>query len=133
VVPISFVSEHVETLEEIDDEFRQLAQECGVTKWRRVPALNTDPGFIQELADIVVSSSAAYGVCVYCARSVRADKLKRTGNYFCRRIFVRWCSARGRSILTWLALLVLCGWLTRYTPLGCGWGCPPQRLTPTSC
>jgi coenzyme F420-reducing hydrogenase alpha subunit len=60
VVPISFVSEHVETLEEIDDEFRQLAQECGVTKWRRVPALNTDPGFIQELADIVVSIC---GVC----------------------------------------------------------------------
>jgi ferrochelatase len=57
VVPISFVSEHVETLEEIDDEFRQLAQECGVTKWRRVPALNTDPGFIQELADIVVSAA----------------------------------------------------------------------------
>lgn len=61
VVPISFVSEHIETLEEIDCEFKELAEECGVAKWRRVPALNLDAGFIQELADIVVSV-----ICLPC-------------------------------------------------------------------
>ncbi|KAL3907719.1 MAG: hypothetical protein SGILL_008760 [Bacillariaceae sp.] len=53
VVPISFVSEHIETLEEIDIEYRELAQESGVTNWRRCPAPNTDPTFIKDMADMV--------------------------------------------------------------------------------
>ena len=53
VVPISFVSEHIETLEEIDIEYRELAEESGVTRWRRCPALNTDGRFIDELASMV--------------------------------------------------------------------------------
>ena len=42
VVPISFVSEHVETLEEIDHEYHEVAKESGIVNWRRVAALNTD-------------------------------------------------------------------------------------------
>lgn len=53
VVPISFVSEHIETLEEIDIEYRELAEENGVSRWRRCPALNTDDRFIKELARMV--------------------------------------------------------------------------------
>ena len=53
VVPISFVSEHIETLEEIDMEYRELAEESGITNWRRCPALNTDESFIQDMADMV--------------------------------------------------------------------------------
>mmetsp|Transcript_23946 Transcript_23946/g.67573 ORF Transcript_23946/g.67573 Transcript_23946/m.67573 type:complete len:495 (-) Transcript_23946:113-1597(-) len=53
VVPISFVSEHIETLEEIDIEYRELAEESGISNWRRCPALNTDPAFIRDMADIV--------------------------------------------------------------------------------
>lgn len=53
VVPISFVSEHIETLEEIDIEYRELAEESGVTNWRRCPALNTDETFIKDMADMV--------------------------------------------------------------------------------
>ena len=53
VVPISFVSEHIETLEEIDIEYRELAEESGVTHWRRCPALNTDDTFITDMADMV--------------------------------------------------------------------------------
>lgn len=52
VVPISFVSEHIETLEEIDIEYRHLAQEAGITGFERVPALNTHPVFINELANL---------------------------------------------------------------------------------
>jgi ferrochelatase len=56
VVPISFVSEHIETLEEIDIEYRELAHESGITNWRRCPALNTDMTFINDMADMVVEA-----------------------------------------------------------------------------
>ena len=56
VVPISFVSEHIETLEEIDIEYRELAEEEGIHNFRRVPALNTHPLFIQALANLVIES-----------------------------------------------------------------------------
>ena len=58
VVPISFVSEHIETLEEIDIEYREIATEAGVSNFRRVPALDTDPTFIASLADLVETSLA---------------------------------------------------------------------------
>lgn len=53
VVPLSFVSEHIETLEEIDLEYREIAEEAGIKTFARVPALDTDPLFIQALADLV--------------------------------------------------------------------------------
>jgi ferrochelatase len=56
VVPISFVSEHIETLYELDILFKKLAEEAGVANFRRVPALNSDPIFIRALADIVEST-----------------------------------------------------------------------------
>ncbi|RDH48054.1 ferrochelatase [Fischerella thermalis] len=56
VVPISFVSEHIETLEEIDLEYRELAEEAGIHTFRRVPALNAHPVFIKALADLVIDA-----------------------------------------------------------------------------
>ncbi|MEA5571115.1 ferrochelatase [Calothrix sp. UHCC 0171] len=56
VVPISFVSEHIETLEEIDIEYRELAEEAGIHNFRRVPALNTHPVFIRALADLALDA-----------------------------------------------------------------------------
>jgi ferrochelatase len=56
VVPISFVSEHIETLQEIDIEYREIAEESGIENFQRVPALNTHPMFIDSLAQMVVSS-----------------------------------------------------------------------------
>lgn len=53
VVPISFVSEHIETLQEIDMEYRELAEEAGIEGFHRVPALNTHPGFIDDMAEMV--------------------------------------------------------------------------------
>ena len=58
VVPISFVSEHIETLEEIDIEYREIATESGVENFLRVPALDTDPTFINGLADLVQQAMA---------------------------------------------------------------------------
>ena len=57
VVPVSFVSEHIETLEEIDMEYKELAEHSGIVRWRRVPALNTDDLFIDDMADLVVCIS----------------------------------------------------------------------------
>jgi len=56
VVPISFVSEHIETLQEIDIEYREVAEESGIHNFRRVPALNTNPVFIEAIADLVVEA-----------------------------------------------------------------------------
>lgn len=53
VVPISFVSEHIETLYELDILYKKVAAEAGVADFKRVPALNSDPAFIRALADIV--------------------------------------------------------------------------------
>ncbi|CAK9314652.1 unnamed protein product [Citrullus colocynthis] len=55
-VPISFVSEHIETLEEIDVEYKELALKSGIEKWGRVPALGCEPTFITDLADAVIES-----------------------------------------------------------------------------
>ncbi|XP_031398512.1 ferrochelatase-2, chloroplastic [Punica granatum] len=55
-VPVSFVSEHIETLEEIDMEYKHLALESGIENWARVPALNCTSSFITDLADAVVEA-----------------------------------------------------------------------------
>lgn len=52
----SFVSEHIETLEEIDVEYKELALKSGIEKWGRVPALGCEPTFISDLADAVIES-----------------------------------------------------------------------------
>ena len=53
VVPIAFVSEHSETLVELDVEYRDLAVKLGVPGYFRVPAQNDDPAFIEAVAGIV--------------------------------------------------------------------------------
>jgi len=56
VVPISFVSEHIETLQEIDIEYREVAEKSGIHNFRRVPAPNTHPVFINALANLVIDA-----------------------------------------------------------------------------
>ncbi|CAD6248494.1 unnamed protein product [Miscanthus lutarioriparius] len=51
-----FVSEHIETLEEIDMEYKELALESGIKNWGRVPALGCTSTFISDLADAVVEA-----------------------------------------------------------------------------
>lgn len=53
VVPISFVSDHVETLGEIDHEARAEAAALGITQFEMTPGLNNSPSFISALADLV--------------------------------------------------------------------------------
>jgi ferrochelatase len=53
VAPISFVSEHSETLVELDLDYRSLAAASGVPEYHRVPTVGTEPGFIRSLAMLV--------------------------------------------------------------------------------
>jgi len=55
VVPISFVTDHVETLAEIEIEARHLAHQLGIGQFELMPALNDSPAFIRALADLVVA------------------------------------------------------------------------------
>ena len=62
VAPISFVSDHVETLHEIDIEHREQARELGITDYRMMPGLNDSPDFIQALAGLVRAQVEAAGL-----------------------------------------------------------------------
>jgi ferrochelatase len=53
ITPIAFVSEHVETLVELDHEYAELAEEVGASPYLRVAALGTAPAFIDGLAKAV--------------------------------------------------------------------------------
>jgi ferrochelatase len=54
VVPISFVTEHIETLHEINIEAREEAKKLGVERFRMMPALGDSPYFIGALKDLVL-------------------------------------------------------------------------------
>ncbi|HYL98054.1 MAG TPA: ferrochelatase [Blastocatellia bacterium] len=56
LVPVSFVSEHIETLYELDILYRDVAKEVGLPAYRRVPALNTQQEFIDALARLVMGA-----------------------------------------------------------------------------
>jgi ferrochelatase len=61
VVPISFVSEHSETLVELDEEYRALAEAAGAPGFIRVPTVSIDRSFIAGLA--VLANRPATGLC----------------------------------------------------------------------
>jgi len=53
VVPVAFVSEHSETLVELDIEYRELAEDLGISAYHRVPAVGTHEEFISGLAQLI--------------------------------------------------------------------------------
>jgi ferrochelatase len=53
IVPVSFVSDHIETLQEIDFEYRLHAEKVGIPRFERAPSLNAHGDFITALADLV--------------------------------------------------------------------------------
>ncbi len=62
IVPIAFVSEHVETLVELDRDYAELAAGLGVETYLRVPALGVQGDFIAALAGVVSGALEAPGV-----------------------------------------------------------------------
>ncbi len=55
VIPIAFVTDHVETLYEVDQLFAQAAGNAGIPHFRRTPGLNDRPAFLRALADLALS------------------------------------------------------------------------------
>ncbi len=71
MVPIAFVSEHSETLVELDIEYRELAHRLGVPGYFRAPAQNADAGFIAALAGLVRHMRAhGPGLCSFAGGRV---------------------------------------------------------------
>jgi ferrochelatase len=59
VIPISFVSDHIETLYEIDQMYGDQAKKRGITTFARAASLNDDPLFLDALAALVEPKLAA--------------------------------------------------------------------------
>jgi ferrochelatase len=74
IVPISFVSDHVETLGEIDHEARAQAEAAGIEQFEMTTGLNDSPTFIAALADLVTTALGVEAVSEPSAeRLVAAD------------------------------------------------------------
>ena len=67
VVPISFVSDHVETLYEINIEAREFAERLSIQQFHVTRGLNDSPTFIRALADLVLQTAGSF------PRSARLD------------------------------------------------------------
>jgi ferrochelatase len=61
IVPVSFVSDHVETLGEIDHEAREQAAKLGIERFEMTAGLNDSPCFIAALADLVLGATGVPG------------------------------------------------------------------------
>ena len=72
VTPIAFVSEHIETLVELDIEYAELAHEKGVTPYLRAPAVGIEPLFVDTLADAVQGALGRSGVAPH-GQGCKAD------------------------------------------------------------
>ncbi|KAK1286765.1 hypothetical protein QJS10_CPB20g00507 [Acorus calamus] len=73
-VPVSFVSEHIETLEEIDMEYKNLALESGIENWGRVPALGCTSSFISDLADAIIEALPSATAMTMASRTISSDE-----------------------------------------------------------
>jgi len=55
LVPVAFVSEHSETLVELDIEYKELADKNGCKNYSRVPALGTNKKYIKAMSDLIIN------------------------------------------------------------------------------
>lgn len=73
VIPLSFVTEHIETLYEINIETREEALAAGITHFEMMPALNDHPTFIECLADLVLKKTRGEPLGLPSCKRVAAD------------------------------------------------------------
>lgn len=69
IVPVAFVTEHVETLNEIDIQYREIAREASIPEFRRACALRCHPAYIRCLADLAERVASSYPEQTVSARS----------------------------------------------------------------
>lgn len=85
VVPIAFVSEHSETLVELDIEYKQIAKDFGAKSYHRIPAPSTNTDFIQSLAQLILSTLNEQKQPSYCTKAhdcLCYPHLKTKGNLY---------------------------------------------------
>jgi len=114
VIPISFVSEHIETLQEIDVEYRELAHRSGIIHFHRVPALNTHPRFIQDLAEAVIQASTAPPVLLN-----QVINLQKPVKIYPQE---RWQWGLTPTAEVWNGRLAMLGFLALLVEMIVGWG-----------
>lgn len=92
LVPISFAAEHIETLHEIDIEYRDEAKEMGIEFFGRAPALGLQPRFIDALADLTRDAIASFDryTCVRCLIPKSEHHRRRKACPNCRFVFPDW-------------------------------------------
>jgi protoporphyrin/coproporphyrin ferrochelatase len=88
LVPVAFVSEHIETLVELDIEYAELAHELGIKHYKRVTALGVNKNYIlaliQEIKAVISDTSCIYSghSCAnkfkYCPKIMAASKTPAT-------------------------------------------------------
>lgn len=81
ILPHAFTQEHVETLVEIEIEYREVAEHLGVPGFYRVPTASCHPDFIRGLADMVLASQtfpdiASYLGAPYCKGGFKQCAMK---------------------------------------------------------
>jgi ferrochelatase len=79
IVPISFVSEHSETLVELDIDYKKLAEEHGAIKYFRFPTLSNSEKYIEALAKILLRDSNTYipdcaRPCITAVKNIRCGR-----------------------------------------------------------
>jgi ferrochelatase len=89
VAPIAFVSEHSETLVELDIEYGKLAREAGVLDYRRAPTAGAEPAFISGLADLVRQA------LLYQEKGASTGTISSAETRICPAQFCR-CAMEGR-------------------------------------
>jgi ferrochelatase len=63
IIPVAFVSEHVETLVELDIEYKKIADDCNIN-YIRIPTLSTNELFIKSLANMVSNFTKQDSSCL---------------------------------------------------------------------
>ncbi len=58
MVPIAFTSDHIETLHEIDIQYKEVAEKAGIKHFARAPSLNDEPLLFQAQAELVTQHIA---------------------------------------------------------------------------
>jgi protoporphyrin/coproporphyrin ferrochelatase len=90
VFPIAFVSEHSETLVELDIEYAKLAHERGVKDYRRAPTVGAEPSFIDGLAQLVRQAMSSSG------EDAGTDMISSAGGRICPQELCR-CAMEPRA------------------------------------
>ena len=83
IVPVAFVSEHSETLVELDIEYKKLAEENGCSFYKRVPTLGVEVNFIKGLEELVLKQQAGNN---FVSSTTCPNKFVKCPRYTFRRI-----------------------------------------------